>query len=379
MKRKHLFLLTVAMLLAGCGGKSTPTADGRAEADSTMRVGYAKGFTVEYLPEYKRVTVHSPWEEGKELAVYYLVKSEETATPEGGIKMVVPLKSLAVTSCTHFEFLDMLGELRSVTGICSPELAYNAEIASRYGKGEITNLGDAFSINFENLLMLSPDAVMLTSYSQQDETVKRLNTAGTTVVYNNEWTENTLLARAEWMKYVSAFYDKESLADSLFRDIERNYKEAMRLVADAEEIGKPSVLAGGNYKGTWYMPGGESYMGKLFEDAGCSYFYSDDPTTTSIPLNFETVLYNFSDADIWLNAPTATLDELLKMDERHGLFRAAKEGNVYGFYARINDKGANDFWESAVAHPDIVLRDVIWAVHPELTGDYKPTYIIKLK
>lgn len=373
-------MLIVALLaLAGCGGGNGTGREDAAAADSVMTVSHAKGFSVEYLPEYKRVTVYSPWEEGKRLAVYYLVKSDDTETPEGGAKIVTPLKTLAVTSCTHFEFLDMLGELETVKGLCTPELAYNEKVKGRYNAKEIMNIGDAYNINIESLLMLSPDGVMLTSYSQQDENVNRISNAGTTPLFNNEWTENTPLARAEWIKFVSAFYDKEQTADSHFAEMERSYREAVRLVTEAGDVKRPTVLAGGNYKGTWYMPGGKSYMCRLFEDAGCSYFYSGDETTTSIPLNFESVLYNFADADIWLNAPTATMDGLLKMDERHGLFKAAKEGNVYGFYGRTNEKGANDFWESAVAHPDIVLKDVIWAVHPELMGGYEPTYIIKLK
>ena len=105
-------MLIVALLaLAGCGGGNGTGREDAAAADSVMTVSHAKGFSVEYLPGYKRVTVYSPWEEGKRLAVYYLVKSADTETPEGGAKIVTPLKTLAVTSCTHFEFLDMLGEL----------------------------------------------------------------------------------------------------------------------------------------------------------------------------------------------------------------------------------------------------------------------------
>ena len=120
-------------------------------------------------------------------------------------------------------------------------------------------------------------------------------------------------------------------------------------------------------------------MGRLFVDAGADYFYANDTTTGSLPLNFETVLNQFSKADVWLNAPVASLPELLKMDERHRLFTSAQQGNVYGFWARTKPSGANDFWESAVVHPDLVLKDVIWALHPELLPNYTPIYLIRLK
>ncbi len=73
------------------------------------------------------------------------------------------------------------------------------------------------------------------------------------------------------------------------------------------------------------------------------------------------------------------MKELISRDERHTLFDAVKNKQVYNFNARINDKGANDFWESAVAHPDIILMDVIWALHPELLSDYQPFYLRKLE
>ena len=86
-----------------------------------------------------------------------------------------------------------------------------------------------------------------------------------------------------------------------------------------------------------------------------------------------------SRADVWLNAPTVTLSALIQMDERHNLFRSAREGRVYGFYGRTLPSGANDFWESAVARPDLVLKDLIWALHPQLLPEYQPIYIIKLQ
>ena len=138
-------------------------------------------------------------------------------------------------------------------------------------------------------------------------------------------------------------------------------------------------MVGGNFKGTWYVPSGNSYMGRAFADAGANYFYKNETSSSvSLGLNFETILNNFHDADVWLNAPTVSLDALMQMDSRHNLFRSAREGRVFGFHARTLPDGANDFWESAVARPDLVLKDLIWALHPNLLPEYQPTYILKL-
>ena len=180
------------------------------------------------------------------------------------------------------------------------------------------------------------------------------------------------------MRRIVFFYDKEQIADSIFQQIEEDYLSASEIARNV--LQKPTIMAGGNFKGTWYVPTGNSYMGQLFVDAGADYFYADNcAESASLALNFETILNDFHDVDVWLNAPTTTLEALMQMDSRHGLFRAAQEGRVYGFYARILPDGANDFWESAVAHPDIVLKDVIWALHPDLLSEYVPTYIVRLR
>ena len=377
MIMKNLFYFLIIVLFCACGAK-TPKGEVLVREGEKLDVRYAKGFDVFYGDNYKIVVVYNPWEEGEMQQIYYLVGNKEVETPNDGLKVVVPVENIAISSCTHVEFLNLLGEINSVAGVCTPHLIYNDDIRKRYADGKIQSLGDAHNVNLEQLVHLRPDIYVAASYNQQDEHAKRLQQSGVRLVFNNEWTEQSVLARAEWIKFVAAFYNKEQLADSIFSGIEKDYIEASRIAQAVEN--KPTVMAGGNFKGTWYMPSGASYMGRLFADAGADYFYKNDSSTNaSLALNFETVLGNFHDVDVWLNAPTTSMSALMQMDERHGLFRAAREGRVFGFYARTLPDGANDFWESAVARPDLVLKDLIWALHPYLLPNYEPIYIIKLK
>lgn len=379
MKQNHIIIsIAVASVLAlgACSRATTSSRPTEAIADSTLCVKYATGFSVDYCTEYKRVTIQNPWNKGEIWATYYLVKSDSAQTPADGIRVRVPIGTIAVTSCTHYAFVDAIGEIGTITGVCNPELAYNTIIRQRFANGTICSLGDAFDTNIERLLALKPDALMIAGYNRQDGNSKRLQSSGIPLIYNNEWTESTALARAEWVKLVAAFYDKETLACTLFDSIESNYRQAANAARTATQ--KPTIMVGGNFKGTWYMPGGKSYMAQLFADAGADYFYNNDTSTVSLPLNFETVLHHFAQADVWLNAPTATLEALFAMDTRHKLFKAAKNGDVYGFYARTHEGGANDFWESGVVHPDLILKDLVWALHRNLMKDYQPTYINKL-
>ncbi|MDR1698882.1 MAG: ABC transporter substrate-binding protein [Prevotellaceae bacterium] len=346
----------------------------------TLTVECAGGFRVEYFDDYKRVTVLNPWKKGENLARYYLVKNAETQTPADGLKIKIPLQRLAITSCTHIEFINLIGELQSIKGVCSPQLIYNDELRKQIAQEKTVDLGDAFNINLERCFILKPDAVMLSAYNNRNETDDRLKKASIPVIYNNEWQENDLLGRAEWLKFVAVFFDKEQQADSIFSEIKSRYNHILALVSEQTSTEKRSaVLPGVNFKGTWYMPGGRSYMSRLYADAGADYFFKNDTLTGSLPLSFEAVVQHFRNADVWFGCDASSISELLQSDSRYEMLDAVKNARVFSFNARATASGANDFWESALAHPDMLLTDVVSVLYPNVLSEHKLVYIEKIE
>ena len=374
MKQSLSIFLSVFFLLS-CTTNSVKSE--KEQTSDSLKLTYAQGFAVKYFSGYKEVIVYSPWVKGTEYARYYLVNDIKINTPANGTKVKIPLKTLAATSVTHFEFLSLLKELQTITAVCSPEIIYNAEINKRKREGRITDLGNAFNINVEKTLQLKPNAVMMSGYNQNDPYALRVSQAGIPVIFNNEWMETSLLARAEWIKFVAVFYDKEKIADSIFSAVDKRYNEIKTKAAGVKI--KPTIMAGSNFRGTWYMPSGRNYMGKLFADAGANYFYRNDTTAGSLPLNVETVLKNFAQTDVWLNCNFKSIDDLVKADSKHAYFHPVKRKQVYNFNKRLLPSTANDFWESAVARPDLLLSDVIAILHPDILPGYQPVYAEKLK
>lgn len=375
MKKFLYSLLFSVFVFISC--TPTSTKNEKSQAADSLQLSYAEGFAIKYFTDYKQIIVYSPWVKGSIYARYYLVKDTKIKTPSDGTKVRIPLKTLAATSVTHFEFLKLLGEINSITGVCSPSFIYNAEIKNRVGAGKIADLGDAFSMNVEKTLQLKPQAVMMSGYNQNDPYAQRVSQAGIPVIFNNEWMETSLLARAEWIKFVGAFYDKETLADSIFAKVDKNYNEIKAKAAGVKT--KPNIMAASNFRGTWYMPGGRSFMGRLFADAGANYYFANDTTSGSLPLNVEMVLKNFSQTDVWLNCSFNSISDLVKADVKHAFFNPVKKGLVYNFNKRMLPSTANDFWESAVARPDVLLSDVIAILHPDLLPGYELVYAEKLK
>jgi iron complex transport system substrate-binding protein len=142
-------------------------------------------------------------------------------------------------------------------------------------------------------------------------------------------------------------------ADSIYESVSQAYK-----ALTTSQIGERSIMSGMAFRGTWYMPSGNTFMGKLFRDAGANYRYANHQSTASLPLSVEQVLHDFADADVWVGCDALTLDEVASIDVKHTWFRAYQTGNVYHFRKRTLPSGANDFWESGVVHPERILQDL---------------------
>ena len=375
MKKLSLLLLAMSLLIASCGErKQSATTDNSYEP---LEVKYAKGFSLDQTDKYIRITIHNTFNQENEFQQrLYLVKSTEIETPSDGQKIVVPIKTLAIASVTNIGYLRLIDELQSVKGACTPNLIYDSSLKSRFHSGEIKDLGDEFSPNIEGLLQLHPDAYMIPSYDGQDERLKYLKNAGVRFVFNNDWLEPTPLGRVEWIKFVAALYDKLPLADSIFSAIEQRYEANKLLVKDIKEENKPKVLMNTSFKGTWYMPAGNSYGGAFLKDAGANYVYKDKNIMqgANLSYSFESVLAENHDADIWLNAYSSSKKELLAMDERHGLFKAFKNGEVYSY-----KKSGDDYFETGVIEPDVLLKDIIKTLYPTLLPDYETKYVEKCR
>jgi iron complex transport system substrate-binding protein len=378
---KKLLPVLFLVMLSACTGREKAKTELSAEVkpDSSMSIGFATGFKVDYFPNYKRIILADPWNKGAELVRYYLVENERTIVPQDGVKIRIPLQSLVSGSCTQYVFLDELGVLSAVTGICDAKTIYNPTLKKAVKAGSVTDLGDPFQLDVERCLLLKPEVMLMNSFNQQDSRLARIRESGIPVLFDNEWMESGPLARTEWIRFIACFFNKETLADSLFESVRTNYVRLKRLAAEAHEQ-IPQVLSGDDFRGSWYLPGGASYTAQLFKDAFGNYKYSRDTTSGSRSFTFEQVLKDFNQADVWVGVTNGkSLAALQKLDERYTLFQAFRQGNVYAYTNRVTPEGGNDFWESAVARPDELLSDFIKAFHPTLLPDAPWHYLKKLR
>ena len=97
-------------------------------------------------------------------------------------------------------------------------------------------------------------------------------------------------------------------------------------------------------------------------------------------MDIESVYSKALEADIWINPGVAEkMSELRNYDPRYSLLPAVAEGRVYNNNRRMGPGGGNDYWESGTLRPDLVLSDLIAALHPELMPGHTFFYYRQLK
>lgn len=374
MKFRFVFFATIIALTYSCTISTQEYASDIENSD----IKYAEGFCIKNHGDFREIIINEPYKNSV-LERYYLVEDDQTKTPEDGVRLHVPLGKIGIASCTHIGFMEALGLLDHISGICLPNTIYSPAMRQLYQCGKAIDMGDAMSIDPERALLAHADAIMISGYGQGDVNPDRLKSIGIQVIYNNEWTEVTPLGRAEWIKMVGALFCRDSLADAVFETVEKAYNDLAENSKQTTNQQRPSIMSGNNFRGTWYMSSGDSYMGRLFADAGADYYFENDSTKGSIPLSIESVLQHFGNADVWVGSNGTSLDDLAKSDEKHTWFSAYKNKRVYNFYRRRTETGANDYWERGVVHPEELLSDLVWALYPDSMKNYEPIYIQQLQ
>ncbi|PMB06491.1 ABC transporter substrate-binding protein [Fischerella thermalis CCMEE 5198] len=346
-----------------------------------VKITHARGLAVEYHKHYKVVTVKNPWQNAKTQFQYVLVQCG-TPSPEGFKQaqvITVPINSIASLSTTHLPHLAKLGVVDKLIGVSNINQVNTPEVVERIKAGNITQVGNNSNVDIEKLLSLNPDLVTTfgTGNSQTDS-YSKLTEAGLKVGINAEYMEDTPLGRSEWLKFTALFFNQEAKAEKIFNEIAQKYTQIAKKAQSVKN--RPSVFVGFNFKGTWFMPGGNSYVAKYLADAGGNYLWSDDKSNGSLPLSFEVVLERAANADYWLNFSQAwrSVKDLISEDNRYADFKAVKTGNLYNNNGRVNANGGNDYWEGGISNPDIVLADLIKILHPEILPNHQLFYYRKL-
>ncbi|WP_190809076.1 ABC transporter substrate-binding protein [Flagellimonas sp. S3867] len=377
---KLCFVTLFIALLSSCVEKKKPLPV--EQPLSQPHLQYASGFTMERSGDVTIINVSSPWPGAASGFTYALVPRNKLASitlPNDAYDAIVatPVQNMVITSTTHIPAFEALGVLNVVSGFPNTDLISSPATRKRIADGQIKELGTNENINTEVVLELNPEVIMGFGINDTNKAYETLKRSGIPVVYNGDWTEQTPLGKAEWIKFFAPFFHKEVEADSIFKNIETSYKEAKLLTEKVTQ--KPTVLTGGLYKDVWYVAGGNSWMAQFLKDANANYLWADSDNKGSIGLSLEAVLEKGQQANFWFNPSLhSSYEELQQANAHYKEFEAFKNKKVFSNAVKKGATGGLLFYELAPHRPDLVLKDLISILHPELLIDYQPHFFMPL-
>lgn len=365
--------------IASCEKKRSQLPAQKTTKDTNLQ--YAKGFKVIYHDDgVKSVDVLYPFQGATSGYRYLLVpKGRPLPAAQTGDRIIrTPLSSIVCTSTTHIPLLDYLNETDKLVGFPTTDYISSAKARKHIADGNVQELGVDKGLNLERIAMLKPDMVMGYSMNSDYGQFKKIEDLNVPVVLNGEYLEKHPLGRAEWIKFMALFFDKEKEADSVFRVIEKEYMATKALTDSLSE--SPSVLSGIVYGDAWFLPGGQNYASQLLKDAGCHYLWADDDSNGFLELSFESVYEKAHDADLWIGVGSfATLKDIRNADARYANFKPFQTGAVYTPNARLGEKGGSEFLELGYLRPDIILKDLVKIAHPQLLREHSLYFHKKLE
>ena len=331
---------------------------------------------------------------------------------EGATVLQVPLARAVALSSAQIGFMVRLGLENAIAGVGEGKYIADSALYERVQKGKVDEVGSGPTLSLEKLMDLKPDLVMNFATGGAYDDYQRIEALGLPLMLTSEWQEEHPLAKAEWIKLFGILFGMDSLANAVYEQSKASYlasfnKSGLEIASPSarndtlsssnggvagvsparggseqqrgsegetspanssefqipnSELPCPRVLVGMSYGGVWYAPGGQSYTAKLIQDAGGRYLWAAD-TSRELRFSLEQVIALADSVDVWINPGMfATAKEILAEEPRVERIKAFREKRVFQNDGRRGPGGGNDFYESAVAKPEKVLNDFVWAI-----------------
>lgn len=379
MRYKFLMILAGMVMISCSAPDDEKSLEELNPLSKEMRPNYAQGFKIEYFEEGKLISISNAYKDMAEDKQFWIPQRSGGSGLEGVVNIPFNPERILCMSTTHLFAFEWLGEADRVIGISSAKNVYSEHYRKGIESKAIADLGGMNDPNYEQILALNPDLVIVYGIGEEIMPVlRKFEDLEIPYLLNGEYMESTPLAQAEWIKLFGVIVGKEEMADSLFTYVEQSYLSVKENPEDSTE--KPKVLINAPWEGVWYLPNSSSFAAKYIEDAGGRFAIEDEGQSAWKMLDEEAVFEQANDADIWLN--TGNHFSLTSLKSAFSLateFQAYQNGEVFNNLKRVNNAGGNDYWESGIYRPDLVLNDLVQIFYKDSLNSDDLVFFIRLK
>ena len=370
MKKQYLhtiILCAIVWCMCSCGSSGNIDDYNREVYTPT----YATGFRI-VGAEGKQSTiiqVTNPWQSANNVETMLFIARGGENAPNGfrGQVLQGDAKRVVCMSSSHIAMLDAIGAVESVVGVSGKNFITNPYIVAH--QHTIADVGYDGNMNFELLVAQQPDIVLLYGVTGACTMESKLDELGIPYIYIGEYVEEDPLGKAEWLIALAEIVGLRQQGLTYFSALPQRYEQLKSMVASAHTPA-PKVMLNTPYADSWFMPSTTSYIARLIADAGGDYIYQQNTYNHSLPIDLEQAALLTTQADIWLHVENInSLEDLRRQLPKFAQMPCVQRGEVYNCDKRRAAGGGNDYWESGVVHPDVILRDLIKIFHPELVSE----------
>ena len=355
---KLLYTIALLVALAACSGQKQDTVRFEKEIYTPE---YSRNFSIQGNEESGDVliSVFNPWQGASD------VSSSLRISPDK------PAQRIVCMSSTHIAMLDALGALSKIVGVSGKQYVTNSRIHT--SSQNIPDVGYEGNIDYEAMIAVQPDLVLLFSVNGASTMEPKLQELGIPYLYIGDYLEEDPLGKAEWIVPLAETIGEREKGIAKFNEIVEKYNKVKNLVDTSEESGntsRPKVMVNAPFADSWFMPSTQSYVARMIKDAGGEYIYTKNSGNSSLPIDMEEALNLVSQADVWINIGTLnSLQEVRNTFPKFISARCVNDGELYNNNKITSPGGGNDCYESGIVNPDLILRDMIKIFHPELVKE----------
>ncbi len=341
------YFLAICLFLASCGENNSSQVS--LFEGKSIKPKYAEGFEIIEFSNKKQIILFDLENPGDTLEVIEISHSSQ---------------NIACLSTTHLSYFDRLQKLNAIKGVAFADLVRNANARKAIDNKELLNLSSADDVDLELLISISPEWFFVYPYGHGS--YEKYTSKGIRCFPISEYLEKHPLGRVEWIKVFAAVCGADSIAQTTFQAIEKEYLQIKEENTSRFASARPCVFTGSQEGGVWYAPPGNSFQAILINDAGGSYILSDSISNKNLALPFESLMNLAFECDFWgrveYSTNALTYAAIADEDARFKKLKAFQNNHI--FYCNTN---VRDYFGDAILEPHIILRDLTEIFHPSKT------------
>lgn len=334
-------------------------SNGKLNIETEMPLKYTKAFSIKYLRGgLKKIT------DGNN-KVLILVPKGKTVPDEykNDTIVTIPVTNVLCASTTQGSLLRPLNELGSIKSTTSKENEWEIQgIQNGLKNNSITYVGDSNSPDYEKISSSKPDIAFLYGGTfGLNNMMKKFDELKINYASDNEYLEANPLGRLEWIKFLSAFYNKEDTAENYFNDM---VKKVHVITKKASSLKQPNVAWGMIEDGKVYIPEKNSFPAKMIQMAGGNYIFKNFKNESGY-ITLEDFYAKAKDADILIYSSTKEYTPSLKSVTSAAPvlknIKPVKNKKVWCF--------STDYYQS-IDKTDELIEDLASIFHPDSFKGY---------